>query len=311
MKALKSAELVLTDGFEPKVSVGNNDWISRSAFAGEGNKLVVTYTDGSTREYVYNPDWEEFVDEDGNEADFGADLDEQGITLKKGVETPVVFTYWEEDYENDFSDRVEFTVPITATKAAIELNWGGAFQYNGKVKKPTVKVTTVYGGATVPASAYTVYYPEGNTKAIGEYYFYIKLKNTNDYFVEDNYDETQAWGWYQIIPKKPTAKKASSGKKRFTAKWKKFSKKDQKNIDGFYIEYSLDKNFDDSKFVKAKKKASSKVIKKLKGKKTYYYRVYSYKKCKYTYYDENGVKRTATYEVWSNPSKAKKAKTKK
>lgn len=79
----------------------------------------------------------------------------------------------------------------------------------------------------------------------------------------------------------PTVKisKAVKAKKAFTVKWKKVSKKNQKKIGIVQIQYSKDKKFKSGvKTVTAKKNATSKKIKKLKSKKTYYVRVRAYKK---------------------------------
>lgn len=74
-------------------------------------------------------------------------------------------------------------------------------------------------------------------------------------------------------------KKPAKAKAAFTAKWKKPSSKNRKKIAGIEIQYSTNKKFTDatSKVVTAKKTATSKKIKKLARKKTYYVRVRSYK----------------------------------
>ena len=74
--------------------------------------------------------------------------------------------------------------------------------------------------------------------------------------------------------------KVSKGKKSFTAKWKKASKKQQKQFSGYQIQYSTSPDF--SGWVKTKgttkKFASKVVIRKLKKKTTYYVRMRRYKK---------------------------------
>ena len=73
--------------------------------------------------------------------------------------------------------------------------------------------------------------------------------------------------------------KPKAAKKSATIKWKKVSKKNQKKIAKIQIQYSLDKMFKTGlKTVTAKKTATSKVIKKLKSKKTYYVRIRAYTK---------------------------------
>ena len=77
-----------------------------------------------------------------------------------------------------------------------------------------------------------------------------------------------------------TLTKLSKGKKSFTAKWKKASKKQQKQFSGYQIQYSTSPDF--SGWVKTKgttkKSASKVVIRKLKKKTTYYVRMRRYKK---------------------------------
>ena len=93
---------------------------------------------------------------------------------------------------------------------------------------------------------------------------------------------------------KATLKKVKSGKKKITATWKKKS-----GIDGYQIQYSTSKNFKKgNKSVTVKKaKTTSKTVKKLKGKKTYYVRIRTYKT----------VANQKVYSAWSS---AKAVKTK-
>lgn len=78
---------------------------------------------------------------------------------------------------------------------------------------------------------------------------------------------------FNIVPKPTKLSKLSAGKKKLTAKWKK-----AKKIDGYQLEYSLNKDFSDSGFAEVKgAKKTSKAIKKLKSKKKYYVRVRTYK----------------------------------
>ena len=88
---------------------------------------------------------------------------------------------------------------------------------------------------------------------------------------------------------KPKVKKVNSfkvkskKKKTATASWKKLS-----GIDGYYMEYSLKKNFKSLKTKKIKKKAKNCTIKKLKSKKRYFFRIRAYKK-----YTVGGKSKTA------------------
>lgn len=307
-KFLKSAELRLADGFEPKVSIGQNNWIETEAFFGKGNEFVVTYTDNSTDTYTFNADKYAFVNAKGEEAWFSADLEDQGIKLKKDVPTEVTFQHWKE-LDEDYYDNIEFKYTVTAKKIGVYAEYAGRYEYTGKPIKPKVVVKAMYGNTKVPATAYK--YTAPKNKAIGEYAFDITLVDTDTYIAMETDTPTTMWTWYQIIPKKIKLSSVVKGKKSFTAKWKKLSKKDKSLITGFMIEYSTKKSFSDSKMVKVKKSAVSKTIKKLKGNKYYYVRIYTYKTKTYTYYDENGKKHTEKYNLLSKPSAYKKVKTRK
>ncbi|WP_081667776.1 fibronectin type III domain-containing protein [Butyrivibrio sp. WCD2001] len=77
--------------------------------------------------------------------------------------------------------------------------------------------------------------------------------------------------------KKTSLSKLKAGKKSITITWKK---NDEKGIKGYEIQYSTNKKFnEDSKKVTINKnKTTSKTIKKLEPKKTYYVRIRSFKK---------------------------------
>lgn len=85
------------------------------------------------------------------------------------------------------------------------------------------------------------------------------------------------------IKKIKSFKVKSKKKKTISASWKKLN-----NINGYFIEYSLNKNFKVSKSKKLNKKSKSCTIKKLKSKKKYYIRIRAYKK-----YSVNGKTKTA------------------
>ena len=74
------------------------------------------------------------------------------------------------------------------------------------------------------------------------------------------------------------ASKPAAAKKSVNVKWKKVSKKDQKKIQGIEIQIATDPDFIDIvKTALASKKKSSKKIKGLTSKQTYYVRIRSYK----------------------------------
>ncbi len=98
--------------------------------------------------------------------------------------------------------------------------------------------------------------------------------------------------------KKASVSEISAGKKSFTVKFKK-SKTKVKGINGYEIQYSTDKKFENgTKSVFVKKSKTSKKISKLKANKKYYVRVRTYK--------ESG-----DLKIYSNWGKTKIVKTKK
>ena len=99
--------------------------------------------------------------------------------------------------------------------------------------------------------------------------------------------------------KKANISSLKKGKKSITVKWKKV-----KSIKGYQIEYSTSKKFTkktSKKVLVSKQKKTSTAIKNLKGKKTYYVRIRTYKNVKF-----NGK----TVKVYSSWSKSKSVKTK-
>ena len=153
------------------------------------------------------------------------------------------------------------------------------FTYNKKVQKPTITITNL-DGQTIDSSNYDVIYSNINSKKIGTYYIYITFKNDYSWIGQIEYV-------YQIVPKGTSISKLKSGKKAFTATWKKQTDE----TTGYEVQYSTDKNFiSGNKIINVKKnKTTSTTAKKLKAKKKYYVRIRTYKTV-------NGRK---IYSVWS------------
>ncbi len=141
-----------------------------------------------------------------------------------------------------------------------------SYKYDGKVKKPTVKVTGS-NGKVITSSNYTVSYSSGR-KNIGSYTVTVKFKG--------NYSGTKKLT-FKIVPKNPSVK-IKSAKKKATISYKKISGGVK-----YQIQYSTKKK---SGYKNVKTNTTSlKVTKsKLKSKKTYYFRVRAYKKVGSTTY---------------------------
>ena len=164
-----------------------------------------------------------------------------------------------------------------------------AYTYNGKVKKPTVTVKD--GSTKLAASQYDVTYASGR-KNVGTYKVTVKMKG--------NYSGSKTVS-FKINPKGTTLSKVTKAKKAATVKWKKqAAKMSTSRITGYQIQLATDSKFTKGKKtvnVKGYKKVSRKVT-KLKGGKTYYVKIRTYKTIKGKKY----------YSKWS---KVKTVKTKK
>lgn len=158
------------------------------------------------------------------------------------------------------------------------------YTYNGQSKKPTVKVKDVNGKTLKKNTDYKVTYAKGR-KNVGKYKVTITFKG--DY-------TGKVVKYFTINPKKTSVSKVTAGKKSLKIK----IKKQTSQTSGYQIQYSTSKKFKSKKTVTINKnKTTSKTIKKLKAKKTYYVRVRTFKIV-------NGTK---YYSAWSS---AKKKKTK-
>ena len=162
------------------------------------------------------------------------------------------------------------------------------FTYNGKTQTPTVTVKDSKGKALKNNTDYTVTYSSGR-KNVGRYT--VKVKFKGDYSGEKTF-------YYNINPKSTSIKSV-----------KGLSKSIQVNLNlqktqttGYQVQYSLNKNFKNSKTVTLKNTVSSKKITKLSGKKKYYVRVRTYKTTKFS---------GKNYNLYSSWSSAKTVTTKK
>jgi len=154
--------------------------------------------------------------------------------------------------------------------------------YNGKTKTPAVVVKDA-NGRVISSSNYTVSYAKGR-KNYGKYKITVTFKG--------NYSGSKVI-YFEIVPKNSKASKLTAAKKSLKVKLSR-----QKKATGYQIQYSTSKTFKSAKTVTLKKNSiTSKTIKKLKAKKTYYVRVRTYKTYKGKKY----------YSAWSA---AKKKKTK-
>lgn len=159
-----------------------------------------------------------------------------------------------------------------------------SYNYNGKVRKPSVTVKDSNGNK-ISSKYYAVAYSKGR-KNVGTYTVTIKFKG--------NYSGTVK-KTFTIKPKPTSISKLTAGKKKFTVKWKK----QIVQTTGYQIQYSISSKFKSAKTATvSKNRTISKTISKLKAKKKYYVRIRTYKTV-------NGKK------IYSSWSKVKTVTTKK
>ena len=162
------------------------------------------------------------------------------------------------------------TVTISATN----------YNYDGKVKTPTVTVKGSNGKALRKGTDYDVTY-SSDRKSVGKYSVKVTLKG--------NYSGTKTL-YFNINPKGTTIAKITPKSKSLTVQWKKQSTQ----TTGYQIQYSTSSKFTNAKTVTVSKNSTtSKTISKLTAKKKYYVRVRTYKTVKI-----NG-KATKIYSSWS------------
>lgn len=173
------------------------------------------------------------------------------------------------DWRNIASDDIQenvvkCSIEKCTTLGSIKLS-STLYSYDGKVKTPTVTVTDSNGETLVKDKDYTVSYASGR-KNVGTYK--VTVKGKGDY----SFTETLT---FKINPVKTSIKKLTAGSKSFKATW---SKKTTQTT-GYQIQYSLKKDFSSgNKTATVSSNATtSKTIKSLKGGKTYYVRIRTYK----------------------------------
>lgn len=160
-------------------------------------------------------------------------------------------------------------------------------KYTGKAIKQPVKVVDC-NGKKISSKYYSVTY-KNNKKAGSKAGVTIKFKDYYKGTVTKNFVIVKK----TEIPAKVTKLTLKAGKKSATVSWKMLTK----NVTGYEIQYSEDKNFINGVKTVAVSKAStvSKKVSKLKSKMIYYFRIRAVNK---------GGK-NKTYSAWSSSKKVK------
>ncbi len=153
--------------------------------------------------------------------------------------------------------------------------------HTGKKVSTKVVVKDSVGKTLTAGADYTVTL-KSDFKALGKHTAVVTFKG--------NYTG-QKTITLNIVPKGAKFSKVTPAKKQIKLKWKKV-----KDVNGYEIQYSLNKKFKGAKTAKIKKASKvSNTIKKLKSKKTYYVRIRTFKK----------VKKATHYSLWSSAKKVK------
>ena len=320
----RKVEFIPAEGFIPECTDGYN-YLADEIFYGEGNKFIVSYEgwmEGDpgkgieegfqdfTTTYVYAKG----IDPDGDEVEgffVNGNVTRKSFAIGEGAvvdiaynkEAKAKFTYIEYVDAYDKYVEVPFEVTVKATRREPYANYP-VLNYTGKpvtvnTLKSKIKVYDA-NGKVIPASTYDI--EAENEVEMGWYDAKIVF---NDSLPEKDTYVDSITTFYGIGPAAPAILNPVAGKKSMTVKWKKPTASQLKNIDGFYIELSTDKQFNGNyKRVNVKKdavKKGKKVIKGLKKGKKYYVRLYAYKTVK-----QNDEK----FKMWSDYSKVKYKKTK-
>ena len=241
-------QFVPAEGFTPECTAGPN-YLTEEMFYGEGNQIVVTF-EGWNEEYqgyrvfkrrmmYFNKTdeagntWEGFA-LNGNPERYGEFTLDSGFYCEPdfGETVDAEFSYTEYIPEFDTYETVNFTVPVKATKYAPYAEWK-IYNYTGKVITPVFKVYN-NDDKLIDHSEYEVAYEP--TSKMGVYDAVITFKDKEKYV-----DSITAS--YGIGPAAPKITKLVAGKKSLTVKWKKLTKAQLKNVDGFYIELATNKSF--------------------------------------------------------------------
>ena len=178
-----------------------------------------------------------------------------------------------EEAKKAYEDIVKAESPLEIRKVVLSKT---LLTYNGKVQKPSVKVYDENG--TRITAGFKVSYPSG-CKNLGSY----KVTVTGT----DNYKGTVTAS-YVIRSAKCKTPSVKAGKKKMTVKWKKLGGGSQT-----YQIYVLKKGTKKAKYYTSTK--TSKTIKKLAKKKTYFVKIRSYKK----------ISGKTYYGAWSGTKKVK------
>lgn len=266
-KPLLHVKATDNSGVEPTVvGVWSEGALDAAGKLREGvHKYTITATDAEKNSAVKvievtvtkTPVWTEpIVDEETNDNTTGQES--KTVTVKA--------QYNKDGYQETVCSVCNQPVESRKTICAPKTVTVSTLQYNGK--KQTAKVVVKdRKGNIIPASDYKV---KGNQqKKVGSYTVTVTFKASSVYYAG------KLTGKGTVLPKTLSLTKLLPDKNGFSAEWKRQTKE----VTGYQIRYSVNKNMSKAKTVTVKKaKSTSLKVTKLKGNKKYYVQIRSYKK---------------------------------
>ena len=203
------------------------------------------------------------------------------------------------EYATYDCDAFKFVVPQKGEiKIDIESLYGQCFGLYAYIysSNDTSKAIAEIKLEGIEDSGLGVYYSKNDVVLnSGTYFFVIEYTNYNNEYVLGGKTYDIKFSYTPTFPNTSITKLVPK-KKSFKVNFKKCS-----NVSGYQVKYSTKKNMSFSKTVKASLSSSSKTVKPLESKKTYYIKVRTYKTVKIN------EKNKTYYGKWS---KVKSVKTK-
>lgn len=285
-----SAELALTDGYVATGLAGEK-WVSGWQLYAPGNKIIINYSDDTSKEFAYA--------EKGNDVGFyfGDEEFYPYIELSKRVKKGTAEYSGKLNVEGAGYQvyKLPVSVKVKATKNYVYAV-NKTYSYTGKSIAPTVVVKYWTGSKfkTMPKSWYTC--KPAKKKSVGRYEYKVTLKKK----YRKKYN-SPIWGIWQIIPKTPVIKSVTKKGHDITVTWTKFTAAQRKTISGFVIEISSKNNFPDdgeyTNWIRVGNKAAAKYTVKGFDSGKYYVRVRSFLEKKNGYYFESKPSKTKTITI--------------
>ena len=216
------------------------------------------------------------VTSNGQELEYGDSFEGSfTVTRNSDAEDTLELEVWDDESDDEplVSKELDFYEMFNLSKA--KTSRIKDYVYKGKTLKPALGDVYVINAYDTQRwlwedEHFTISY--GKNKYVGP--ATVTLKGINNCYGTKTIT-------FNILPAATKLSKLKAGRKSFTVTWKKQATQ----TTGYEIQYGLKKNFKGAKTLQVKKNKTTKAtIKKLKGGKTYYVRIRTYKKIGKKYY---------------------------